>query len=87
MRLPTIRIIRTPYPDWAGLWMRAWDRHGLLVSYRYCRAQGFFIVGIYPRWRWLLKLVARLWPYRFTFALFAAVVAVLTSPLWCGGGR
>ena len=57
MRLPAIRILRTRYPDLAALLMRNWEREGLLVVYRHGHREGFVIVAVRPRWRWISTLV------------------------------
>lgn len=61
MRLPTLRILRTRYPDLAGVLLRNWEREGLLVVYRHGRQDGFVIVAVRPRWRWLVRLVFGFW--------------------------
>ena len=61
MRLPAVRLLRTRYPDLAGVLLRDWERDGLLVSYRHSRQQGFSIVAVRPRWRWVVRLVFGCW--------------------------
>ena len=61
MRLPTVRILRTRYPDLAGVLLRDWERTGLLTRYRYHRTRGFFLVAVRPRWRWMVRLIFGWW--------------------------
>ncbi len=62
MKWPTVRLLRTAYPDLAGMLRRNWTREGFLVGYRYHRRTGFDLVAARPRWRWVLALIFRLWP-------------------------
>ena len=62
MSWPGLRLLRTSYPDLAGLLRRNWTREGLLVGYRYSRRMGFDLVAVRPRWRWVLALIFWLWP-------------------------
>jgi hypothetical protein len=57
MRRPVLHILRTRYPDLAGVLLRDWTREGLLAAYHYHRAGGFYLVGVRPRWRWVVRLV------------------------------
>lgn len=57
VKWPTLCILRTRYPDLAGVLMRDWERDGLLVRYRYHRRRGFFLMAVRPRWAWVLRLL------------------------------
>ena len=59
---PTLRFLRTRFPDLAGMLLRNWEREGCLVVYRHGRRDGFVIVAVYPRWRWIPRLTFWLWP-------------------------
>jgi hypothetical protein len=61
-RWPAVRWHRIRHPELAGLILRGWERQGLLVAYGYSRRQGFLLLGLRPRWRWVLALVLRRWP-------------------------
>ena len=70
MRLPTVRILRTRYPDLAGVLLRDWQRQECLVVYRYYPAGpvpdwygagGFHLVAVRPHWRWVIRLVFGFW--------------------------
>ncbi len=61
MKLPTVRILRTRYPDLAGVLLRDWQRQGCLVAYCYSQPKGFHLVGVRPRWRWLIRFVFGWW--------------------------
>ena len=61
MRCPTVRLLRTRYPDLAGVLLRDWERDGCRVSYGYDPRRGFSLVAVRPRWRWLLRLIFRFW--------------------------
>ena len=61
MKSPTLRMLRTRYPDLAGVLMRDWQRDGLLVAYCYDRWGGFRLVAVRPRWRWVIRLVFGCW--------------------------
>lgn len=50
---PCLCLLRTRYPDLAGLLMRNWQREGLRVVYRHSLNEGFVIVAVWPRWRWV----------------------------------
>ena len=65
MRPPTLRILRTRYPDLAGVLMRDWQRQGCLVAYSYHRQGGFRLVAVRPRWRWVIRLVLGFWVGRW----------------------
>ncbi len=60
MRLPTLRILRTRYPDLAGVLMRDWQRQGCLVAYYY-QARRFHLVAVRPRWRWVIRFIFGWW--------------------------
>ena len=61
MKLPALRILRTRYPDLAGVLMRDWQRQECLVVYRYDQKGGFRLVAVRPHWRWLIRLVFGFW--------------------------
>ena len=61
MKRPTVRMLRTRYPDLAGVLLRNWAREGLLVAYYYRRQGGFRLVAVRPRWRWVVRLVFGCW--------------------------
>lgn len=58
---PWFRVLRTKYPDLAGVLMRDWQREGFLVRYRHGYREGFVIVAVRPRWQWVPRLVFRYW--------------------------
>ncbi len=60
MKLPTVRVLSTRYPDLAGVLLRDWQRQGCLVAY-YCREGGFRLVAVRPRWRWVIRFVFGWW--------------------------
>ena len=51
MRRPSLSILRTRYPDLAGVLLRDWQRQGLLVAYHYDEGK-FALVAARPRWRY-----------------------------------
>ena len=59
LRWPALHVLRITHPQLAGLVMRNEERAGLLVDYRYSRQQGFHIIAVYPRWRWVPRLLFR----------------------------
>ena len=61
MRPPTLRILRTRYPDLAGVLMRDWQRQHYLVAYYHDRRNGFCLVAVRPCWRWMVRLVFGCW--------------------------
>ena len=61
MKSPTLWILRTRYPDLAGVLLRDWAREGCLVAYRYRQKGGFHLVGVRPQWRWVVQLVFGWW--------------------------
>ncbi|MBI2093810.1 MAG: hypothetical protein HYT88_03700 [Candidatus Omnitrophica bacterium] len=85
MKLPTLRILCTIYPDLAGLLMRNWEKEGLLIVYHHGHKEGFAIVAVYPRWRWVPRLVFRYWqqwPSLAAFLRFLLAVAGGWFLLW-----
>lgn len=89
---PWLRVLRTPYPDLAGLLMRNWEREGFLVRYRHDRCRGFVIVAVRPHWCWAPGCIFRHWLAWPTWALLVRLhVGVLYGwlLLWLlfGAGR
>ena len=90
MKHPMLHCFHARHPELAGLWMRRQVRAGLLVKYRHSARHGFFIVAVWPRWRWLARLVLWAWPRQRTLQGFADIVALLVALLFLlslGGGR
>ena len=71
---PRLLVLRTAYPDLAGVLMRDWEREGLLVRYRHDRRDGFVLVAVWPRWRWVSWLIFRYWSQWPSLAATARVV-------------
>ncbi len=60
MRRPILWRLRTRYPDLAGVLLRDWQREGVLAAYYY-QDRAFYLVGVRPRWRWVIRLVFGWW--------------------------
>ena len=84
MKRPTCQLFHANHPELAGLWMRRQVRAGLLVKYRHSRQRGFFIVAVWPRWRWLTRVVFWAWPRRRLLRNLAIGVAAYATLFWIG---
>ena len=91
LRWPALHVLRIRHPELAGLVMRNEERAGLLVVYRYGRQEGFVMLSVYPRWRWLPNLIFRYWsqwPSLFATArLVLAFVGCWLLGWWFFGAR
>ena len=84
MKRPILQLFHANHPELAGLWMRRQVRAGLLVKYRHSRQHVFFIVAVWPRWRWLTRLVFWGWPRRRLLRNLAIGVAAYAALFWIG---